>query len=147
MKDTQVDHSMCAAYGCPCAATASTGGANWYCTYHFGTEATNWARITLELKRLEWLLIVCRGIRAWYGTARWEKVYRMIRHDIRLNQRGDLLFKPELDGSVSNWLRRLETYIDHSARGALQPSLPVTPQQQATQDPMQRVQFAVPQAA
>ncbi len=144
MKDTQVNHSQCAAYGCPCAATASTGGANWYCTFHFGTEATNWARITLELKRLEWLLTVCRGIRAWYGTARWEKVYRMIQKDIVLNQRSDLLYSAETDGSVTNWLRRLEGFIDQCARGALQPSLPVTPQQVAAQDSMQRVQFAVP---
>lgn len=137
---------MCSAYGCPCVATASNGGSSWFCTYHFGTEATSWARITLELKRLEWLLTVCRGIRAWYGTERWERVERMIQQDIRLHQRSDLLFNPEVDGNVTNWLRRLEAFIEHSVRGSVQPSLPVTPQQVAAQDPMQRVQFAAPTA-
>ena len=150
MNDHEVDKSMCAVFGCPCVGTTSTsasGGGTWYCSHHLGTDAVAWPRITLELKRLEWLLTVCRGIRAWHGTHRWERVYRAIQRDIVQNQRSDLLFDAQLDQTVSRWLVRLETVISRCARGAAQPQLPVTPQQPAAHDPMQRVQFDVPQHA
>lgn len=140
---------MCAAYGCPCVGTASTSGAgtsSWFCTHHLGTDAGSWARITLELKRLEWLLTVSRGIRVWYGTERWERVYRAIQHDILLNQRSDLMFNRETDQSVHGWLLRLEGVISHAARGVAQPQLPIgaQPVTMDKQDPMRRVQFTEP---
>ncbi|WDZ97960.1 hypothetical protein Herbaro_09320 [Herbaspirillum sp. WKF16] len=123
MKDTTVDKTACAAFGCPCAATASNGGSTWLCTYHFGTEATSWQRITLELRRLEWLILVCRGIRVCYGTEKWENASRKMDHDIRMHQRTDLLFSPEKDGNPQAWLRRLESVIANAAAGARQPQL------------------------
>ncbi|WP_050466350.1 hypothetical protein [Herbaspirillum chlorophenolicum] len=147
MKDTTVDKTACAAFGCPCAATASNGGSNWFCTYHLGTEASSWQRITQELRRLEWLILICRGIRVCYGTERWEKAFKQIQHDIRAHQRSDLLFVKETDVNAQQWLRRLEGVIDNAARGVQQPQLPVMPQRQAAHDPVQRVQFDLPQHA
>lgn len=143
---------MCAAYGCPCVGTASTSGSgttSWFCPHHLGAEATSWARITLELKRLEWLITVTRGIRAWYGTERWDRVYRAIQRDIIGNQRSDLLFNRETDQNVHGWLRRLDSVVSHAARGAGQPQLPMGAQPVAMDkhDPMQRVQFAAPTTA
>lgn len=146
MKDTTVDKTTCTAHGCPCAGTASNGGSSWFCTYHLGTEASSWQRITQELRRLEWLILICRGIRVCYGTHRWDNAFRRMQQDIRLHQRTDLLFVKDKDVNAQQWLRRLEAVIDNAARGVQQPQLPMTPQPPApsAQDPMQRVQFAVP---
>jgi len=140
-----VDMSKCFAFGCPCPGTtrsSTSGGANWVCSHHLGTDAIAWQRITAELNRIKWLLDVAQGIQMFYGTEKWERVYRQIQRDIIANQRSDLLFSAANDITVSAWLRRLNTEINRATISHRQAEILINPTQ--APDPMKRVQLSMP---
>jgi hypothetical protein len=127
MIDHTVDKSLCAAFGCPCVGTttSSTGGTDkWFCGYHAGTDAISWQRITTELNRLSFVVDSLRKITRYRGRYEWEKVYREIQNDLRLNQRGDLLRQEH--ESVSAWYARLDSELESVCKGA-QPTLDLLP--------------------
>lgn len=110
----QVDHSTCAAAGCPMLATNSrgtNGEAAWYCFIHFSNEPADSLRITHELQRLGWLVDVVRALRAGRG----------ISHDQRqafvMAQRSDLARKES--EARSTWMIRLETVLAKSCADTL----------------------------
>ncbi|WP_034302521.1 hypothetical protein [Herbaspirillum sp. RV1423] len=140
-----VDTSKCAAYGCPCPGTSrssTSGGNNWLCPHHIGTDAGAWQRITAELNRLSWLVDVCNGIRIFYGTEKWERVYREIQRDIVAHQRSDLLFDKNVDASVTAWRNRLDTEISRAVSQHRQAEIIVAPA--PASDPMKRVHLSMP---
>jgi hypothetical protein len=140
-----VDSSKCAAYGCPCAGTSrssTSGGTQWLCPHHIGSDFGSWQRITAELNRLSWLIDVCNGIRIFNGTERWEKVYRAIQRDIVAHQRSDLLYDANQEATVSAWLRRLDTEINRAVGQYRQAEIVVSPGR--APDTMKRVQLSMP---
>lgn len=153
MNDHTVDKSLCAAFGCPCAGTttSSTGGTDkWFCGYHAGTDAISWQRITTELNRLSFVVSALQKITRYRGRYEWEKVYREIQNELRLNQRGDLL--RALDESVSAWYARLDSELESVCKGT-QPALDLLPAANGpvidpgASDSWKRASFPVPEHA
>lgn len=152
INDHTVDPTRCAAYGCPCMGTTtnSTGGTDkWFCGYHAGTDAISWARISNELNRLSFIVLSMEKINRFRSRYEWEKVYREIQNDLRLNQRSDLLL---LSGeSVSSWYARLDSELEKVCKGT-QPALGLVPQSAPVVDPgasdsWKRASFPVPEHA
>lgn len=116
-ESTQVDHSTCAAAGCPMLGTNSrstTGTNEWFCFLHFGNEGREWPRITAELNRLSWLVGIVRGLRALPIRKNWATLEVEARNAITLCQRGDLQMKPS--ENASEWAIRLEGILAQSCR-------------------------------
>lgn len=119
MKDTNVDPTRCAAFGCPCAGTSSssTGGTDkWYCGYHAGRDAISWQKITGELNRLRFVVESMEKIIDNKGTEGWEKVYRGIQQEFQINTRSDLLRKKE--ESLFAWYSRLDAELHNACKGS-----------------------------
>lgn len=110
----QVDHSTCAAAGCPMLATNSrgtNGEAAWYCFIHFSNEPADSLRITHELQRLGWLVDVVRALRAGRGISHEQ------RQAFVMAQRSDLERK-ETEGRVA-WYIRLEGVLQQSCKNSV----------------------------
>lgn len=113
-EETQVDHSLCSASGCPLMAThtrGTNGESPWYCFIHFAAEPGNTARITAELNRLGWLVDLVRALRAGAGLSHEQK------QAFVLAQRSDLARKESEDRAA--WYIRLETVLQQSCRDSL----------------------------
>ena len=111
MNSHTVDKSLCAVFGCPCLGTLSAGS-KWYCSFHHDREAVHWAKITLELNRLQWLVQIIRTTRVAYSqeTKRWPEVARAAKREITMHQRSDLLpLKDEIGGV---WIARLDAALN-----------------------------------
>ena len=90
------DPALCAAYGCPCIGTMSSGtsgNAQWWCWLHYGRDASRFQAITAEINRLSWLALAIRDIRMFGGMFEWPAYYKRITEEITLAQRSDLLWK------------------------------------------------------
>lgn len=53
--------TKCAAHGCPCRGTISTGGA-FFCVYHHSAEPEKWPMVTEALRENEKLLMACNEV-------------------------------------------------------------------------------------
>jgi len=104
------DHSVyCAANACPCfgaMSTSTTGGGQWYCSFHFGCKPERVHEITNELCRLSWLVKITQEVRANGGSRDWDKIETAMNKEIRLNMSPHLLRGDH--ESLPKWLARLE---------------------------------------
>lgn len=110
----QVDHSTCAAAGCPGLATHSrgtNGEAAWYCFIHFSNEPADSLRITNELNRVRWIVDIVRCLRA--GQPLTE---HMVQNFV-LVQRSDLKQSDRED--ARQWMVRLETVLQQSCHDSV----------------------------
>lgn len=148
-----VDPSLCAAHGCPCLGTSSnstSGTDKWFCGYHAGTDAISWQRITTELNRMAFVVSAMQNINKYRSRYEWEKVYREIQNDLRLNQRGDLL-RHEGE-SITAWYARLDSELEKVCKGS-QPNFDLMPKaagpvvDPGASDSWQRATFPVPEPA
>lgn len=139
------NHAHCAAYGCPMLGTMSmstTGSNDWYCWLHFGREATQWQRITTELRRFDWLIEAMQEMRRNYGFDGWDEAYLGAMKAIRLHQRLDLEYlKPE---PVGQWFARLDKVLQEACAGIARDFLSMPQQQSET---WSKVGFEAPAAA
>lgn len=113
-ENTQVDHSVCAAAGCPMLATNSrgtNGESAWYCFIHFSNEPADSMRITAELNRLAWLVDIVRALRAGRGISHDQK------QAFVLAQRSDLARRES--EARSTWMIRLEGVLQKSCSDTL----------------------------
>lgn len=149
MKDTNVDPTLCAAYGCPCkgSMTSSTGGTDkWYCAHHFGRDAISWQKITAELNRLGFIAEALQNINEHAGKDDWPEVYRGIQQQLQVNTRNDLLRnKTE---SLSAWYQRLDAELHNACKGSKPaPELELKTVPTAEINHFQRVTLSVPEHA
>lgn len=106
-----VDHSTCAAAGCPMIAThnrGTNGEGEWLCFIHAAAEQGDRLRITHELQRLGWIVHVVRELRA--GRQITGEMHR----SFVMAQRGDLSRKES--EARSTWMIRLETVLQQSCK-------------------------------
>lgn len=145
MNDHTVDHSLCAAYGCPCKGTmtqSTSGSDKWFCGHHFAQDAIAWQRITAELNRLGYIVSAMQKITASRDKEDWPAVYREIRQELGINQRNNLLCQPQ--EGVSHWYARLDAELRNGVRDRRPaPELPLPTEPQA--ETWQRVQMPVPE--
>lgn len=115
MTETTAHSVHCAANGCPAQASMSrgtTGGAEFWCAYHFSAAPGRIHEVTAELRRLSWLVQLCKGVRHYINTQVWAPEADAAHKEIMLHQRSDLYQQagtahkpPE---TWHQWLRRLE---------------------------------------
>jgi hypothetical protein len=142
--DHEVDHTRCAAHGCPMpgSVTSSTSGTQqWFCHFHLNCDVVSWNRISNELNRLGWLVAACSAIRAKQCSDDWPATYRKIQHEIRQHSRSDLLYNDKIDVGVRAWLHRLDSEIAKACNS--KPQLALV---KAAADTWQRVQHEVPES-
>lgn len=119
MNDTQVDHTTCAASGCPMLAThsRSTTGGDWYCFAHFAAPPGKTGHITDELNRLGWLVQIVRDLRAVPVLKNFDAIEAAARKEITLCQRNDLQCKDS--ESPAQWMVRLEGVLAKSCKDSM----------------------------
>ncbi len=87
-------HSVhCAANGCPAAGSMSrgtTGGAEFWCYHHFSAAPGRIHEVTAELRRLSWLVQLCKGVRHYINSGIWAPEAAEAYKEIALHQRSDL---------------------------------------------------------
>ena len=116
-ESTQVDHSVCAAPGCPLIGTNSrstTGSGDWLCFIHFSTDPRNWLLATTELNRLGWLSEIVRRLRAVPRSGGFPELLAEAHKSITLSQRTDLLMKES--EATAAWMIRLEGVLQQSCK-------------------------------
>lgn len=143
---------LCAAYGCPmlgAMATSTSGTAEWWCFAHFGKDAGQLQRITVELNHLDWLTkaIVDTRMRHLH-KADWPAQFQRIEHDLHLQRRDDLRFdgNTAMRSDTERWLERLEAELDARIR-ELVPAVPFQesiPTQGAPAPGLGRMTFEAP---
>lgn len=118
--ETQVDHTLCVAHGCPMIGTSSlsTRGGDWCCFIHLQADRDDWQGISAELNRLAWLVDAVKRLRAGAGPATCAEISK----PIRLAQRTDLLCKDSEDNVA--WYIRLEQMLADSCNNARQQEIP-----------------------
>lgn len=141
------DPCMCAAYGCSqlgTMATSTSGGNEWWCFLHFGKDAGQLQRLTVEMNRREWLAHSITDLRRNYDAEAWHLAYRTANHEFMLNARNDLQHQRD-EESVWKWIARLEGEL----QGMCQAEFTKPPKQQSMpiDEPFQRVQLTVPEIA
>lgn len=139
----------CAAHGCPMLgtmATSTTGATEWWCYMHFGKDVGSIQALTVEINRREWLAKIVTDIRMTYGTEKWGDTFRVAQHELSMHQRNDLHFgKAEKETAVWKWLRRLENELEAMCKGSF--TKPPKQVRIDIKEPLQRVQFDVPEPA
>ncbi len=114
MNDTQVDHSTCAASGCPMLSThnrSGNGEGAWLCFIHFAAEPGDRQRLTNELARLQWLVAIVRQLRARAAPTADQQ------QSFVLAQRSDL--KQRDSETPQQWMIRLESVLQKSCKDSL----------------------------
>lgn len=109
----QRDPCMCCAYGCPLLgvmSTSTSGGNEWWCSLHFGKDAGQMQRLTVEMNRREWLSHTITDLRKNYDAESWHLAYRTANHEFAMHQRTDLQHKRN-EESVWRWIARLESEL------------------------------------
>lgn len=115
--DTHVDHTTCAASGCPMLATHSrgtNGESEWLCFIHAAAEHGDRQRVTHELQRLGWIVHVVRELRAG------RQITGDMHRSFVMAQRSDLSRKES--EARSTWMIRLETVLKQSCKDSASPA-------------------------
>lgn len=90
---TETANIHCAANGCVaagCMTRATSGTTEWWCSYHFSAAPGRIHEVTAELRRLSWLVQLCKGIRHYINTGIWCEAAAEAYKEIALHQRSDL---------------------------------------------------------
>lgn len=122
MNDTSSHSTHCAANGCPCEASmtrSTTGtekGGEWWCPHHFYAAPGRTHEITAELRRFDWLVQLCKGVRHYINSNVWAPEAQAAHREIALHQRSDL-YQRAGGGSVPyetwpKYLLRLEAELE-----------------------------------
>jgi hypothetical protein len=120
------DPRQCAAYGCPMQGSfsASTrGSTRWVCWLHHDQDVGRWQRITVDLKRLAWLVTAVTSLRRDYGSAQWDASYAAAYEATRKHQRGDLW---HIEGERPlAWFDRLDAALLAGCRAIDEPAVQI----------------------
>lgn len=116
----EAKHSVhCAANGCTAAGVMSrsaTGGADWWCANHFMAEPGRIHEVTAEMRRMAWLVQLCKGVRHLINTGQWLPAAEEAYKQIPLHQRSDLYMRPSRAATSTDPGCRAETDMQWLAR-------------------------------
>ena len=144
------DPSMSAAYHCPLIAIISTrtrGSSEWWCANHFGMDAGQVQRLTVEMNRREWLSHSITQLRQNYGTQSWPLAYKTAQHEFAMHQRTDLQHQRN-EESEWRWIGRLESELAKLCQDERKPQRQVALVSKELPDAgPQRVRLDVPEHA
>lgn len=139
---TTKNQCFCAAHGCTLLGTMSTstsGSDEWWCSMHFGKDASQLQPLTVEINRREWLAKAITSIRMQAHGEAWPETFKFVQHEMAMNQRADL--KHNGKEAIWQWLVRLEKELESMCRGSF-----TNPPKQVrmAEEGFKRVQFDAP---
>jgi hypothetical protein len=138
----QATHSVhCAANGCTGAGVMSrstTGGAEWWCANHLMAEPGRIHEVTAEMRRLGWLVQLCKGLRHFLNTGIWTPEAQQGYDQIALHQRSDLYQQASVAATANAPGRPNETHRQWLARleGVLREACAAPPLAEPHQQPL-----------